>query len=119
MIDQLWANLDYVASVVLFLIGLYAMIAKRNLIKKLMGLNIMETAVFAFIVATGIVQGGDAPILGRGAEPPFANPLPHALILTGIVVAVSTTAVALGLIVRIHERHGTLETDDLWKADEQ
>jgi multicomponent Na+:H+ antiporter subunit C len=119
MIEGLWTNLDYVASVLLFLIGLYALIAKGNLVKKLMGLNIMETAVFAFIVATGIVTDGDAPILGHGAHPPFANPLPHALILTGIVVAVSTTAVALALIIRIYERHGTLETDELWEADGQ
>ena len=54
---------------VLFLIGLYAVIAKNNLIKKFMGLNIMETAVFAFIVAMGVVEGGDAPIMGPGADP--------------------------------------------------
>ncbi len=117
MIENLWVNLDYVASVALFLIGLYALIAKSNLIKKLMGLNIMETAIFAFVVAIGNVSGGDAPVLGKGAHPPFTNPLPHALILTGIVVALSTTAVALALIIRIHERYGTLETDDLWEAD--
>jgi len=113
----LWTNIDYAASVVLFLIGLYAVIAKGNLIKKLMGLNIMETAVFAFVMATGIVTGGDAPILGKGAEPPFANPLPQALILTGIVVALSTTALALSLIMRIYERHGTIESDDLWGVE--
>ena len=118
MIESLWGNLDYAASVVLFLIGLYAVIAKKNLVKKLIGLNIMETAVFAFIVATGMVTGGDAPIVGADARPPFANPLPQALILTGIVVAVSTTAVALGLIVRMYGHVGTLESDELWEVDE-
>lgn len=112
----LWENIDYTASIILFLIGLYAIIAKGNLIKKLMGLNIMETAVFAFVMATGIVTDGDAPIMGTGATPPFANPLPQALILTGIVVALSTTALALSLIIRIHAKYGTIESDDLWEA---
>ena len=113
---DIWTNIDYVASVVLFLIGLYAIIAKGNLVKKLMGLNIMETAVFAFVIATGIVTDGDAPIMGAGANPPFANPLPQALILTGIVVALSTTALALSLIIRIYEKHGTIESEDLWEV---
>jgi len=115
--EGLWNNIDYAASVVLFLIGLYAVIAKGNLVKKLMGLNVMETAVFAFVMATGIVTGGDAPILGAGAHEPFANPLPQALILTGIVVALSTTALALSLIIRIYERHGTIESEDLWGVE--
>ncbi|MGB4440965.1 MAG: cation:proton antiporter subunit C [Coriobacteriia bacterium] len=113
MLESLWQNLDYAASVVLFCIGLYAVITKSNLIKKFMGLNIMETAVFAFIVALGVVDGGDAPIMGTGAEPPFINPLPQALILTGIVVAVSTTALALSLIIRIWIQTGTIEADEL------
>jgi multicomponent Na+:H+ antiporter subunit C len=113
MIHALWVNLDYAASVVLFLIGLYTVIAKDNLIKKFMGLNIMETAVFAFIVAMGVVEGGDPPIMGPGATPPFTNPIPQALILTGIVVAVSTTALALSLIIRIHKQCGTIEADEL------
>ncbi|MBN2404859.1 MAG: cation:proton antiporter subunit C [Coriobacteriia bacterium] len=113
MIEALWVNLDYAASVVLFLIGLYAVIAKDNLIKKFMGLNIMETAIFAFIVALGVVDGGDAPIMGEGARAPFTNPIPQALILTGIVVAVSTTALALSLIIRIYRQCGTIEADEL------
>lgn len=117
MIEALWQNIDYMAAIVLFLIGLYAVIAKNNLIKKLMGLNIMETAIFAFIIAVGIVDGGDAPIMGAGAKPPFANPLPQALILTAIVVALSTTALALSLILRIYARYGTLEADELWEVD--
>ena len=69
MIAALWHNLDYAASVILFCIGLYAVITKENLIKKFMGLNLMETAVFAFIVAIGVVEGGEAPIMGPGVEP--------------------------------------------------
>ena len=99
--SALWVNIDYVASVILLLIGL----------------NIIETAVFAFIMATGIVTRGDAPIMGSGARPPFANPLPQGLILTGIVVALSTTALALSLVIRIYDRYGTIESDDLWGAE--
>jgi multicomponent Na+:H+ antiporter subunit C len=113
MIAALWQNLDYVAAVALFCVGLYAVITKSNLVKKFMGLNIMETAVFMFIVALGVVDGGDAPIMGHGAQPPFVNPLPQALILTGIVVAVSTTALALSLVIRIWRQCGTIEADEL------
>jgi len=113
----LWVNIDYAASILLLLIGLYAIIAKGNLIKKLMGLNIIETAVFAFVMTAGIVTDGDAPIMGVGASPPFANPLPQALILTGIVVALSTTALALSLIVRIYDHYETIESDDLWGVE--
>jgi multicomponent Na+:H+ antiporter subunit C len=87
-------------------------IAKQNLIKKLLGLNIMETAVFAFIVTSGMVDGGTRPS-SAGRAGPFASPLPHALILTGIVVAVSITALALSLIVEIYRRCGTIEADEL------
>ena len=117
MIRGLLANLDYAASVILFVIGLYAVIIKGNLIKKLMGLNIMETAVFAFLVAVGAVGGGNAPIVTRGAEPPFVNPLPQAMVLTGIVVALSTTALALSLIIRIYQHCGTIEADELREVD--
>lgn len=113
MIEALWINLDYVGSVVLFCIGLYCVITKNNLIKKFIGLNIMETAVFGFIVALGVVEGGEAPIMGSGATPPFTNPIPQALILTGIVVAVSTTSLALSLIIRIYRHCGTIEADEL------
>lgn len=113
MIALLWINLDYAASVVLFCIGLYCVVTKNNLIKKFIGLNIMETAVFAFIVALGVVEGGDAPIMGADASAPFTNPIPQALILTGIVVAVSTTALALSLIIRIYQHCGTIEADEL------
>lgn len=109
----LWLNIDYAAFVTLFCIGLYVVLAKQNLIKKLLGLNIMETAVFAFIVTSGMVDLGTAPIISSDAAGPFASPLPHALILTGIVVALSITALALALIVEIYRRCGTIEADEL------
>jgi len=111
--EALGSNLDYGATVILFCIGLWVVIAKNNLIKKLIGLNIMETAVFAFIVTVGMVDGGDAPIMGPDAHAPFASPVSQALVLTGIVVAVSTTALALGILLRVHRQFGTLEVDEL------
>jgi multicomponent Na+:H+ antiporter subunit C len=103
-------NYNYVFSALLFLMGLYALAVKPNLIKKLIGLNIMETSVFLLIVSIGMVNGGEAPIVEGGVKTArMVNPLPQALILTGIVVAVSTTAVALSLCIRIHEKYGTLE----------
>ena len=113
----LWRNLDYVAAVILFCIGLYTVVARNNLIKKLLGLNIMETAVFAFIVTTGSVNGGAAPLVGADAMPPFASPVPHAMVLTGIVVAVSVSALALSLIVAVYRDHRTLEADELREID--
>jgi multicomponent Na+:H+ antiporter subunit C len=113
MLAALANNLDYVASVVLFLIGLYIVISKNNLIKKFLGLNIMETSVFLLIVALGVVKGGTPPVMEPGVGPPFVNPVPQALILTGIVVAVSTTGLALSLIIRIYQQRGTIEADEL------
>lgn len=106
-------DLDYVAFMLLFCIGLSMLVTKSNLLKKLLGLNVMETAVFAFLVTAGAIEGGSAPIMVAGAAPPFANPLPQAMVLTGIVVAVSVTAVALALIVQIHAHYGTIEVDEL------
>lgn len=111
--QALVSHVDYVAAVVLFLIGFYILLVKQNLIKKLLGLNIMETAVFAFIVTTGMVDHGSPPVLLADASGPWASPLPHALVLTGIVVAVSMTALALALIVRIKHECGSVELDEL------
>jgi multicomponent Na+:H+ antiporter subunit C len=105
-------NVNYLFSVVLFLVGLYAVMVKPNLIKKLIGLNIMETSVFLLMVSIGMVSGGQAPIVTEGVKTSqMVNPIPQALILTGIVVAVSTTAVALSLCIRLHEKYGSLNAD--------
>lgn len=73
----------------------------------------METAVFVFLVTVGMVDHGDAPIMGADAHPPFASPIPQAMVLTGIVVVLSTTALALSLIIRVHRQCGTIEADEL------
>ena len=96
-----------------------AVISKSNLVKKLMGFNIMETSVFLFFISIGAVEGGKAPIIIEASSKTlYVNPLPQALILTGIVVAVSTTALALSLIIKIFEHCKTIEADKLKEMEE-
>jgi multicomponent Na+:H+ antiporter subunit C len=97
----------YLASFLLVGVGTYMMIANRNLVKKIIGLNVFQTAIFLFFIAAAYVDGGSAPLLT--AAGPHVSPLPHVLILTAIVVGVSQTAVALGLVVRIYGEYGTLD----------
>ncbi len=117
MIDvamRLYENMYYLVSVILFVIGFHTLLTHSNLIKKIIGMNIMETAVFLFFVSTGYVRGGVAPIIEPGVEQ-YVNPLPTALILTGIVVAVSVTAFALSLIVKLYESYGTLDAEEIMR----
>lgn len=108
MIDFILSQYNYLAAIALMMIGFYAMIAKDNLIKKIIGMNIFQTAVFLMYITIGKVKGGTAPILWDSGGP-YDNPLPHVLILTAIVVSVSTTAVAFALIIRIHKSFGTIQ----------
>ncbi len=114
-ISNLAANYHFLFSLLLFLIGAYTLLTHPNLIKKIIGLNIMETSIFLLFVSTGYVIGGRAPIVEEGGagEVVYVNPLPHALILTGIVIAISITALALSLIVKIYSFYGTLDTDKI------
>lgn len=108
---------NYWMAIILMLIGLYALIAKQNLVKKLIGLNIFQTAIFLFYISIGEVEGGTAPIyLPEGVDALYVNPVPHVLMLTAIVVGVSVTAVALSLIVRIYEEYGVIDEDELMQA---
>ncbi|KAF5045006.1 Na(+)/H(+) antiporter subunit C [anaerobic digester metagenome] len=104
---------NYYMAVIIMLIGLYAMIAKSNLIKKVIGLNIFQTAIYLFYISIADVEGGTAPILVPGTDVVYVNPLPHVLILTAIVVGVSITAVAYALAIRIYQSYGTIEEDEL------
>lgn len=116
---RLLHNYQYVAAMLLFCIGLYTVIVRRNIIKKLIGLNIMETAVFFFYISLGYLDGGIAPIRVGGADPSrMVNPIPQALILTGIVVAVSVTALALALVILLYRQYGTLDVDRLFRDEE-
>lgn len=116
LVSSLISKYNYWISILLMLIGFYAIIAKKNLIKKVIGLNIFQTAIFLFFISLGAVKGGTAPIVSeRMIEKGYVyvNPLPHVLILTAIVVAVATTAVALSLIIRMNEEYGTIEEDEI------
>ena len=109
--ELLIAKYTYWISVAIMMIGFYAMIGKRNLIKKLIGMNIFQTSIFLFYISIGARKGGSVPILG--APSTYINPLPHVLILTAIVVSVSTTAVALSILIKIHRTYGTIEEDEI------
>lgn len=115
MFAQLW---HYWACIVLMMIGLYAVISRDNLVKKIMGLTITQVSVIMFFVAMGKVKGGTAPILVEGAEElALSNPVPHVLMLTAIVVGVATNALALSIVVRIREAYGTAEEDEIAVLD--
>ena len=109
---------NYWAVIVLMMTGLYIMIARENLVKKMMGLNVFQVSVLMLYVSMAKVEGGTAPILVGGAEQVlYANPLPHVLMLTAIVVGVSTTAVGLALVVRIREAYDSAEEDEIVDVD--
>lgn len=103
---------NYWIYVALMMIGFYAMIAKGNLIKKIIGMNVFQTAVFLFYISIAKVREGTAPILWDRTVL-YDNPVPHVLILTAIVVSVSTTAVAPALIILIYREFGTMEEDEI------
>ena len=110
---------NYWVFVVLLMIGFYAVIAKPNLMKKLLGLGIFQAAVFLLYITMNKVEGGTAPIIQAGAvDQLYSNPLPQVLILTAIVVGISTTALGLASVVRIYEAYGTVEDDEIQQADQ-
>ena len=111
---------NYWVFVALLVIGFYAVIAKDNLIKKLIGLSIFQAAVFLLYISMDKVEGGTAPIIQPGVvDQLYSNPLPHVLILTAIVVSLATTALGLALVVRIREAYGTINEDDIHVQDEE
>jgi multicomponent Na+:H+ antiporter subunit C len=123
-ISLIVAKYNYWIYITLMMIGLYAMIAKNNLVKKIIGMSIFQTAIILFFVSTGAKKGATIPILehaqaghGSGSHVVHAvdyiNPLPHVLMLTAIVVAVSTLGVALALAVKTYKQYNTLEEDEI------
>ena len=116
MLQFVYEHYVYWLAVAVIMLGLYIIMASDNLIKKVMGLNVFQTAVFVLYIAIGNVDGGTAPIAGSYTV--FSNPLPHVLILTAIVVGVATSALAFALVVRIHGAYGTLEEDEIARLEE-
>ena len=108
---------NYWVIIVLMMMGLYVVVSRGNLVKKLVGLNIFQTSVFLLYITMGKVAGGTAPILTDNPDEIYSNPLPHVLILTAIVVGVATTAVGLAITVRVREAYGTIEEDEILALD--
>lgn len=121
LLSHLVARYNYWIYITLMMIGLYAMIAKNNLIKKIIGMNIFQTAIILFYISIGAKRGATIPIISHapGHEAhavkavDYINPLPHVLMLTAIVVAVATLGVALALAVRVYGQYKTLEEDEI------
>lgn len=109
-------HFSYVITIFLMIAGLFIMIARGNLLKKLVGLGIFQTSVYLLYIAPGKLIGGTAPILAASFRI-YSNPLPHVLILTAIVVGVATLALGLALTVRIREAFGSIEEDEILAAD--
>ncbi|MFB6223012.1 MAG: cation:proton antiporter subunit C [Haloarcula sp.] len=112
MLELLHSHYNYYAVMLLLGIGLYMLIESRNLVKKVIGMNIFQTGIFLFFITLAYRAGGHPPIIEHGGGP-YVSPLPHVLILTAIVVGVSLTAVALALLIRIYTEYGTLDEDKL------
>lgn len=110
-------HFTYIATIFLMVAGLFIVIARGNLIKKLIGLSIFQTSAYVLYVAPGKLLGGTPPILAPQYSV-YSNPLPHVLILTAIVVGVAVLALGLALTVRIREAYGTIEEDEIIALDE-
>ena len=106
-------HLDYWLVIILMMTGLYVVVSRGNLVKKIVGLNVFQTSVFMLYISMGKITGGTAPIFTENPQEVYSNPLPHVLILTAIVVGVATTALGLALIVRIREEYETIEEDNI------
>ena len=122
MVDKLFSNIEQTIAVILFGIGLTTLLMQRNLIKKIIGLNIIDTSVYLFLAAIGFIEGREAPIVVDGITKVehYINPIPNGLVLTGIVVSVSFTAIMLALTIRLHRRYGTLDIDQImWLAQKE
>jgi len=112
------SHFSYWVTIFLMMAGLFILIARGNLIKKLIGLSIFQTSVYLLYIAPGKLIGGTAPIVAGGYKI-YSNPLPHVLILTAIVVGVATLALGLALAVRIRETYGSIEEDEILALDQQ
>jgi multicomponent Na+:H+ antiporter subunit C len=110
------AHFSQIATIFLMVAGLYVVMARGNMVKKLIGLSLFQSSVYLLYLLPGKLIGGTAPILGAGFTV-YANPLPHVLILTAIVVGIATLALGLTLVVRIKEAYGTIEEDEIIAKD--
>lgn len=121
MAQILWNSRVQCVAVILFAVGFSTLLLHRNLLKKIIGLNIMDTATCLQLTAIGYIDGRTAPIIVDGVTDVsrYANPLPAGLVLTGIVVSVSVTALMLALTVRLYEQYHTLDLDEIYMMARQ
>ena len=112
---NLFANYGEMVAMALFVIGFGNLLLQSNLIKKIIGLNIMDTAVYLFLAEKGYISGRVAPIVTDGVQSveAYINPVPSVLVLTGIVVSVSVSALMLSLTIRLYQRYHTLDLDEI------
>ena len=113
--QYLLVNYEQTAAVILFCIGFTTMLLHKNLLKKIIGMDIMDTGIFLFLACQGFIKGRVAPIVVGGVQDveAYINPVPAGLVLTGIVVSVSVTALMLALTVRLYYRYHTLNLDEM------
>ena len=126
MLTSIISNYNYWVFIILLVVGLYSMMTKNNLMKKLIGMNIFQWAIILFFISIGAKRGATIPIIAgthghdtqaivaRAAE--YVNPLPHALMLTAIVVGIATTGIALALLIALYQRYNTIEEDEISEA---
>lgn len=115
MLDGLISNYGEAVAVLLFAIGFANLLLQKNLIKKIIGLNFMDTGTYLFLAEKGYIEGRMAPIVVDGIQDvnTYINPIPSGLVLTGIVVSVSVTALMLSLTIRLYQRYHTLDMDEI------
>ncbi len=111
-------NFNYFIIIFLMVSGLYVVVARGNMIKKLVGLALFQTSVYLLYLSPGKILGGTPPILDENFQI-YSNPLPHVLILTAIVVGIATLALGLALVLRINEEYGTIEEDEIFAAGDE
>lgn len=117
VLENIVNHYNHWITIFLMVSGLYIVVARGNMVKKLVGLSLFQTSVYLIYITPGKILGGTPPILEAGFSV-YSNPLPHVLILTAIVVGVATLAVGLALVVRINEAYGTIEEDELFAEDD-
>ena len=128
-IEFLIGHIHYLLFIGLMMTGLYIVVQKTNLVKKMIGLSVFQVSVFMFYISVGKIKGGTAPILpmdkkyhvdvDAAAAITYSNPLPHVLILTAIVVGIATTALGLALIVRIREAFDTIDEEEITEIEQR
>ncbi len=116
-IEAVIAHYNHWITIFLMISGLYIVVARGNMVKKLVGLGLFQTSVYLLYISPGKILGGSPPILSD-QHTVYANPLPHVLILTAIVVGVATLALGLALVVRINETFGTIEEDEIFAEED-